>query len=591
MNDNITTIPTGLFEIDDGRAQIKSEFLISSSTNCISETEVDQEKGGTVRGGTVRGAKRKRKGQNKHRGPTYVQPKETKLCSVFIDVDESVAEIPVCTRENCPNMHDVEEYLKNKLPDLGDSCYVYESKGHCPWGITCRYGKHHITSNGRNMKDRQQIEAYENSGRSDDDRNCFSFSKDLMTSLRKKTYDFSASNLAIKQYDDRKVSRTDGSDDQKYGCFEDTDLISLRQDEKKKIMWNDKLYLAPLTTVGNLPFRRICKEYGADVTCSEMVLSTSIITGTNEWTLCKRHHTEDLFGIQIGGNNPYTLTKCFQVLQEQAEVDFIDLNLGCPTEQICLSGSGCGLMMRKNVLRACVQSMSSVANIPFTIKCRTGFYRDEKIALKFLPLLADSNISLVTIHGRTKEQMYSKQANWQYINECSESVKDIPIFGNGDILSFTDYNFIKEHYPSVSGVMIARGALYKPWIFTEIKEQRHWDVSSSDRMDILKKYVHYGLEHWGSDTRGVENVRRFLLEWLSFLHRYIPVGLLERVPQHINQRPPTFIGRNDLETMFASSKSQDWIRISEMLLGPVPPNFTFVPKHKANFSPNDMVEG
>lgn len=173
-------------------------------------------------------------------------------------------------------------------------------------------------------------------------------------------------------------------------------------------------------------------------------------------------------------------------------------------------------------------------------------------------------------------------ADWSYINEVVQSAAPLPVYGNGDILSYDDYKSALETCPDLAGVMIGRGGLIKPWIFTEIKEKRIWDISSSERFDILKRFTNYGLEHWGSDNKGVENTRRFMLEWLSFLYRYVPVGLLEHPPQKVNERPPSYIGRNDLETLMASSSAADWIKISEMLLGPVPESFHFLPKHKAN---------
>ena len=175
-------------------------------------------------------------------------------------------------------------------------------------------------------------------------------------------------------------------------------------------------------------------------------------------------------------------------------------------------------------------------------------------------------------------------ANWDYIQRVGTCQTDIPIIGNGDIFSYTDYEEKIANSPNiVPCAMLGRGALIKPWLPTEIKERRHWDISATERFDILKDFVKFGLEHWGSDNMGVNKTRRFLLEWISFLHRYVPVGLLEVLPQQMNHRPPLHMyGRNDLETLMMSRNAADWITLSEMLLGKVPDDFQFEPKHKAN---------
>ncbi|CAG9099985.1 unnamed protein product [Plutella xylostella] len=550
--------------------------------------EVDNKKSKLENGATGM-AKDKKRGQNKCRPKTFQDDKKSKACPSIINITCKEELVP-CQFNNCIFIHDPIEYLKLKPKDLGETCHVFNLRGRCPRGIACRFGSQHLTDEGYNIVVESKQEAWK-----DDTVN--TLQSTTKTELQKRKYDFSLAEKLVKHLDNRKKpaekdlektepANCDGEIEKKIeytGAVTDEDLIKLLPREKKKIDWNNKLYLSPLTTVGNLPFRRICKSFGVDITCGEMALCESILKGmTQEWALVKRHECEDLFGAQICGTNVYTIAKVSQLLQENSSLDFIDLNLGCPIDLVYKKGGGCGMMHRLSSLEASVRCASNLLSIPFTIKMRTGVYQDKKIAHTIVPKVAQWGASLITLHGRSREARYTRSADWEYIETCAKAAAPCPVYGNGDILSYQDYVERRERAPTVQGVMIGRGALIKPWIFTEIKEQRLWDISSGERFDILKKYTNYGLEHWGSDTQGVENTRRFLLEWLSFLYRYVPVGLLERPPQQINERPPIYFGRDDMETLMASGNCSDWIKISEMLLGPVPDGFNFLPKHKAN---------
>ncbi|XP_066491400.1 tRNA-dihydrouridine(47) synthase [NAD(P)(+)]-like [Tiliqua scincoides] len=540
----------------------------------------------------------------------------------------------------CRFLHNVKEYLAMKPPDLGDSCVLFETFGKCIYGVTCRFAGAHFGEDCKNVVNVDLLKKWEGKLVVKN-----SLSKELQQQLRKKKVSFDRSNEYLRHLgkpnhsSDSKSQAADtstvgekgitncsapkgsmedmglstaaeevpevGGMSQKdvsvpvvlegpcqqvaqvepvlktVGTMTDEDIVKLRPCEKRKLDLQGKLYLAPLTTCGNLPFRRICKRYGADITCGEMAVCTNLLQGqSSEWALLKRHYTEDLFGVQLEGAFPDTMTKCAELLNQAVEVDFVDINVGCPIDLVYKKGGGCALMSRTNKFEQIVRGVNSVLDVPLTVKIRTGVQEKINLAHKIIPSLREWGVSLVTLHGRSREQRYTKVADWEYIAECAKIASPMPLFGNGDILSFEDAN--RAMQTGVSGIMIARGALIKPWIFTEIKEQRHWDISSGQRFDILKDFTSYGLEHWGSDTQGVEKTRKFLLEWLSFLCRYIPAGLLERLPQRINERPPYYVGRDYLETLMASQNVDDWIKISEMLLGPVPSSFTFLPKHKAN---------
>lgn len=306
---------------------------------------------------------------------------------------------------------------------------------------------------------------------------------DLLTQLRKRTYNFDRARAIAKKYFHKASDKTDqeppsaccatdekdsidsseASSEKRSGYAPDYDVIKERAAEKRKVDFSNKLVLSPLTTVGNLPFRRICKEFGADITCGEMACVVPLLNGlAPEWALTRRHKSEDIFGVQLCGNNAELITCAAQLLSEKFDVDFIDLNIGCPIDLIYSQGAGSALIRRQNILESIVRSSSEVLNgIPFTVKTRTGIYTNKNVAHELVPKFEEWGAKAVTIHGRSREMRYTKNSDWQYIEQCAQAAKSIPVIGNGDVLSYEDYVEYKKTAPTVSSVMIGRGALYK----------------------------------------------------------------------------------------------------------------------------------
>ncbi|EJU01613.1 FMN-linked oxidoreductase [Dacryopinax primogenitus] len=378
---------------------------------------------------------------------------------------------------------------------------------------------------------------------------------------------------------------------------QDTPDVPMRPVEKLRLHWKNQTYLAPLSTVGNLPFRRLCVDYGASITCAEMGLAASLLNASKaEWSLVRRHPSEGIFGTQLAGNKPGTLVAAAEVISRECpNVDFVDLNCGCPIDLVFKSGAGSALLDQQSKLSKILVGMNrTLGETPLTIKLRTGVKDGRNLAHRLMPRLHSWGVSAVTaswrIHGRSRQQRYSKLADWDYIKTCvdvlraseaDEGLSPIPIFGGGDVYSSQGYWECVEQ-SGVDGVMVARGALIKPWIFTEIKERREWDISSRERLDIVRQLCEYGLTHWGTDTAGVNTVRRYVCEALSFQHRYIPIGVLERPIGKLNERAPAYHGRDELETLLASTDSNKWVEISSMFLGPPPDQWKFEPKHRSN---------
>lgn len=301
--------------------------------------------------------------------------------------------------------------------------------------------------------------------------------------------------------------------------------------------------------------------------------------------MLKRHPTEDIFGIQLTGAKKETLCKAVELVKNYCEVDFIDLNCGCPIDLICHQGMGSALLERKSRLIDIVKSMTVLSGeIPITVKIRTGL-QEGKLVGEFIASnlgLNSKSVNALTIHGRTRVQRYTKEADWSYIDIVSKVAEPLALqtIGNGDIFTYQDYQRLSS---SATAVMIGRGALVKPWIFTEIKESRDWDISSTERFDLMKSYAKYAIEYFGSDKIGLSKSRKFFLEWHSFAHRYVPIGIMEDPSKaKLNQRVSRFYGRNELEALMGSPLIDNWMQLAERVFGfPAASDFEFNPRHKS----------
>lgn len=587
-----------------GVAAIKPEFLApnTESFSTVEYNDDEAENGGRdseetdQRGGRGNGNRKKQKGQNHKR--KLKQKKDTvKLCASLIDPeDDSV----VCTTgaENCKFHHDVTSYLESKPEDLDGVCPVFEAIGYCPSGIKCRWLKSHY--NKETSKLIKDLEKLEISKKTNCEVNVIDKSNKI--DMQKKRYEYTNSAPIIKYLDSR--VQNDKNEKQEERKDNESEYVEapFKIAEKKKLHLRNAKIVSPLTTVGNLPYRRLMKTLGADVTYSEMALALPLIQGHNpEWALPKAHISEyPGFGVQIASNKHWPATKAAEAIYRNTNhVSELNLNCGCPIDLLYKQGQGSALLDQPGKLLRMLHGMNAASgDIPVTVKIRTGV-REGKNTAKTLVrrVLDEGHTAAITLHGRSRQQRYSREADWDYIAEVGTVVKewnenqkenkeatDIqPVYfvGNGDVYSHEDwYNHVNTD--GIDSVMVARGALIKPWIFEEVEAQQYLDKSSSERLEMMGTFAKYAIEHWGSDEYGVGMARRYMCEFLSFTHRYIPVGIMERLPPKLNERPPKWVGRNEMETMLASTDYKDWIKITEMFLGKASEEFQFIPKHKSN---------
>ncbi len=272
------------------------------------------------------------------------------------------------------------------------------------------------------------------------------------------------------------------------------------------------LLLAPMEDVSDPPFRALCKKHGADMMYTEFISSEGLIRDA-----VKSVQKMDIFeyerpiGVQIFGSDEESMVRAAQII-EQVKPDLIDINYGCPVKKVACKGAGAGLLQDIPKMVRLTKAVVNAVNVPVTVKTRLGWDDSTKNIVETAERLQDIGIEALTIHGRTRKQMYKGEADWTLIGDVKNNQRmRIPIFGNGDIDSPEKALQYKNIY-GVDGIMIGRASIGYPWIFNEIKaflaNGEHLNPPTfKERMEAIEEHLNFSIQ-WKGEKVGIAEMKR-----------------------------------------------------------------------------------
>ncbi len=315
------------------------------------------------------------------------------------------------------------------------------------------------------------------------------------------------------------------------------------------------LLLAPMEDVSDPPFRAVCKENGADIMYTEFISSEGLIRDA-----AKSRQKLDIYdyerpiGIQIFGDKIESMREA-AAIAEEADPDIIDINYGCPVKKVACKGAGAGILLDLPKMQKMTAEIVKRVEKPVTVKTRLGWDDNTIKIIEVVQRLQDVGIQAITIHGRTRKQMYKGVANWDYIADVKAHPEiAIPVFGNGDIDSPEKALEYKNKY-GVDGIMIGRASIGNPWIFDQIK---HYMQTGSklplptleDRVSVAKKHLKFSLE-WKGERKGILEMRRHYTNYFRGIPNFKPIrtrlvesldskeimDLLSSIPEKVQLEP------------------------------------------------------
>jgi len=284
------------------------------------------------------------------------------------------------------------------------------------------------------------------------------------------------------------------------------------------------LLLAPMEDVSDPPFRMVCKENGADLMYTEFISSEGLIRDAAKSRMkLDIYEYERPIGVQIFGSDTDTMVKCAEII-DATNPDLLDINYGCPVTKVTCKGSGAGILKDIPKMVSMTEAIVKASKLPVTVKTRLGWDEQSKNVVDVAERLQDIGIQALTIHGRTRVQMYKGVADWELIAKIKENPRmKIPVFGNGDIDSPEKALEYKNRY-GVDGIMIGRASIGYPWIFNEIK---HYFATGEklpppaiyQRAEACRKHFEFSIK-WKGPILGVLEMRRHYSNYFKGLPNF-----------------------------------------------------------------------